>query len=61
VAFTAQETDRDFTKGDDAEFLDDTLLPFIYAGMREVGPLAGVNPREIEERIAAVDRASRPP
>jgi hypothetical protein len=56
-----EENGRDFTKGSDAEFLDDTLVPLIYGGMREIGPLAGLAAHEVEERIGAADRATRGP
>ena len=52
---------RDFTSGDDAEFLDSTLIPLIYNGMREVGPLAGLARTEVEERVAFSERETRGP
>lgn len=62
VAFlVAEGKARNFTRGEDAEFLDDTLMPFIYAGMREVGPLAGINEEEVERRIQASVRATQGP
>jgi hypothetical protein len=61
VAFLVGEGGRDFRRGDDADFLDSTLVPLIYGGMREVGPLAGLEPDEVEKRIEASNRASRGP
>jgi hypothetical protein len=56
VSFLATDESRDFTQGDDAEFLDDTVVPVIYQGMREVGPLTGLKAAEVEQRIAASKR-----
>lgn len=57
VGFLVNEGGRDFTQGHDAEFLDDSLIPLIFAGMREVGPRAGVTAAAIAERIESSSRA----
>jgi hypothetical protein len=59
VGFLASEKDRDFTTGGDAEFLDTTLFPLMFGGMREVGPVAGISSNEIENRISASERATK--
>jgi hypothetical protein len=56
VGFLASEKNRDFTTGGDAEFLDTTLFPLMFGGMREVGPVAGISSNEIENRISASER-----
>jgi hypothetical protein len=61
VAFLVTDEGRDFTRGDDADFLDTTLVPFIYEGMREVGPLADVAKDEVEKRIDASKRLTQGP
>lgn len=58
TAFLATEQGRDFTTGGDAEFLDATLFPLMYVGLREVGPFAGVSETDTEDRIAASKRAT---
>jgi hypothetical protein len=59
VGFLASEKDRDFRIGGDAEFLDTTLFPLMFGGMREVGPVADVSSEEIEDRISATIRATK--
>jgi len=61
VGFIAGESGRDFTSGDDADFLDEVLMPLIFDGLREVGSLAGVEKAEVESRIATSKRAMQGP
>jgi hypothetical protein len=61
VGFLMTEEGRDFTTGHDAEFLDSTLVPLMYEGLREVGSLADVAPDEIENRIQESKRATLGP
>jgi hypothetical protein len=61
VAFIATEEGRDFTQGEDAEFLDSTLVALIYDGMREVGPLSGLPREEVERRVQASKRVTLGP
>lgn len=59
VAFLVTEEGRDFTKGEDAQFLDTVLIPLIFDGMREVAPLTGEPEAAIAERLASAERAGQ--
>jgi hypothetical protein len=50
IAWLARDEGRDFTSGEDAEFLDG-LIPLLVTGMQEIAPLAGVSSKEIDRRM----------
>jgi hypothetical protein len=51
IAWLARDGGRDFTTGEDADFLDG-LIPLLYAAMDVIGPLAGVSQTELDRRAA---------
>jgi hypothetical protein len=51
IAWLAQDPARDFSRGEDAKFLDDQL-PWVREGLREVARLTGLSNQELDRRFS---------